>query len=215
MPTDPGTDADAVIWCDFGGVLTPPMNTAMDAIVAASGVPWPVLAAAAETVAADEGLRGFAPLELGLLSQAEWGRRLTAALPTDVRPRVDLRDWDRYWYRDRPLNHTLVEELRRLRQRGLRIGLLTNSVLEWEPHRDRMLAGIDIFIQVVRSHQLGIAKPDPRIYEHAARVLETRGDILLIDDLAQNCRAAEQHGWAAIKHRDNPTTIDALRSRFG
>lgn len=215
MPAEPERSVDSVIWCDFGGVLTPPMNTAVDSIVAATGIPWAVLAAAAEAVAVDEGLRGFAPLELGVLSQAEWGRRLTAALPTDVRPRVDLRDWGTYWYRGRTLNHTLVGELRRLRQRGLRIGLLTNSVLEWEPHRNRMLAGTNVFTQVVRSHELGIAKPDPRIYEHAARILETRGHILLIDDSAQNCRAAEGGGWTAIEHRDNAATIDALRSRFG
>jgi putative hydrolase of the HAD superfamily len=78
-----------------------------------------------------------------------------------------------------------------------------------------MLAGVDVFTHVVRSHELGIAKPDPRSYEHAARVLETRGDTLLIDDSAQNCRAAEEHGWTAIEHRDNASTIDGLRWRFG
>ncbi|MFG1951555.1 HAD-IA family hydrolase [Micromonospora sp. NPDC048830] len=213
MLTDPG--ADAVIWCDFGGVLTPPISTAVDSIVAASGIPWAVLATAAETVAADEGLQGFAPLELGRLSQAEWGRRVTAALPPDVQPRIDLGDWGTYWYSGRELNGVLVEELRRLRHRGLRIGLLTNSVLEWERHRERMLAAVDVFTHVLRSHELGIAKPDPRVFEHAARVLETGGETLLIDDSPQNCRAAEAYGWTVIEHHDNVSTIAELRQRYG
>ncbi|WP_432971330.1 HAD-IA family hydrolase [Dactylosporangium sp. CA-233914] len=212
----PAEDTAApVVWCDFGGVLTPPMSDAVDAIVAASGVPWAVLEAAAETVAAQEGLRGFAPLELGRLSQAEWGRRLTAALPAGIRSRVDLGDWGTHWYHGRELNRPIVEELRRLRGRGLRIGLLTNSVAEWERHRDRLLAGVDVFAHVVRSHELGIAKPDRRIYEHADRILVTAGERLLIDDSAGNCRAARAHGWSAVLHRGNAATIGELRRRLG
>jgi putative hydrolase of the HAD superfamily len=115
----------------------------------------------------------------------------------------------------RELNRPLVEALRGLRRRGLRIGMLTNSVLEWERHRDRMLAGVDVFEETIRSHEIGFAKPDPRIYEHAARVLQTSGETLLIDDSAQNCRAARAHGWAAIEHHDTGATIDELRRRYG
>ncbi|WP_241825334.1 HAD-IA family hydrolase [Micromonospora sp. CB01531] len=67
---------------------------------------------------------------------------------------------------------------------------------------------------MLRSHELGIAKPDPRVFEHAAQVLETRGEILLIDDSPQNCRAAEAHGWTSIEHHDNASTIGELRQRF-
>ena len=79
-PTATGID---IIWCDFGGVLTPHLDEAIGHIVEASGVPWPILMDAAALVAGNLGLTGLAPLELGLLSQAEWGARVADELPRE------------------------------------------------------------------------------------------------------------------------------------
>jgi len=86
-------------------------------------------------------------------------------------------------------------------------------VLEWEPHRAVMLAGVDVFAAHVRSHELGLAKPDPRIYAHADALLSPGvGRALLIDDLAPNCAAAETHGWLGLHHVDTDETIARLRN---
>lgn len=200
-----------VLWCDFGGVLTPPVRDAAERVSAASGVPWPELAAAAEQVATDLGLHGLGPLELGTLTQREWADRLTARLMTT--PDIDLGRWDEYWYADRPLDQVLVDELRRIAERGVQVGLLTNSVAEWERHRTRMLAGVDVFTAAVRSHETGLAKPDPAMYRHADTVLPVTAGTraLLIDDQTDNCAAAERHGWLAIRHLSTTATIAKLR----
>ncbi|HEY0471272.1 MAG TPA: HAD family hydrolase, partial [Kribbella sp.] len=189
-----------IVWSDFGGVLTPPMAQAAERIAAASGVSWPELAAAAEQLASRLGLHGLGPLELGILSQREWADQLTACLPTT--PRIDLRRWDEYWYADRPVNQSLLDELRRIAYHGVPVGLLTNSVAEWEPHRARMLAGQEIFAATVKSHEIRLAKPDPAIFRYADTVLPAPAGqhVLLIDDDLTNCRAAEHHGWLAIHH---------------
>jgi hypothetical protein len=57
--------------------------------------------------------------------------------------------------------------------------------------------------------------PRPWRRPRACAALQTRGTRLLIDDSAENCRAAEALGWAAIEHRDNAATIGELRRRFG
>jgi putative hydrolase of the HAD superfamily len=200
----------SVLWCDFGGVLTPPLDQAIASIVEASGVPWAELRRAADAVAAELGLRGLQPLELGILSQADWGARVTALLPTA--PRVDLGRWGDHWYRDRPMNAELLAELERVASAGVRVGMLTNSVLEWEPHRERMLAGTTVFDAVVRSHELGLAKPDARIFVHADGVLPPNGGgVALIDDVAANCAAAAAHGWLGILHERTADTVDRLR----
>jgi putative hydrolase of the HAD superfamily len=202
----------AVVWCDFGGVLTPHLDEAIGHVVDASGVPWSVLMAAAGRVAADLGVTGLGPLELGLLSQQEWGDRVAAALPPEHSSLIDLGRWDEYWYRDRPVNTELLEVLAEIAADGVRIGMLTNSVAEWEPHRARMLAGVTVFDAYVRSHQIGIAKPDPRIYERADLALPSRGGpVVLIDDLAANCNAAVANGWAAIHHVSTARTVARLR----
>jgi putative hydrolase of the HAD superfamily len=213
---DPLAAESPVVWCDFGGVLTPPIDEAIEAIVAASGIPWLELRAAADAVAARLGLRGLEPLELGLMSQADWGARLADELAPRLVPRVDLGRWGDYWYAGREVNSELLGELRRLAERGARIGLLTNSVLEWEPHRARMLDGLTPFAAEVRSHELGIAKPDPRIFAHADTILPPGGArVVFIDDLERNCAAAELHGWSAVHHVQTRTTLAALRAASG
>lgn len=201
-----------VIWCDFGGVLTPHLDEAIVHVVEASGVPWTALMAAASEVAHELGVTGLGPLELGLLSQAEWGARVARALPPAHESRIDLGRWDEYWYRDRPVNTELLDVLGEIAAGGVRIGMLTNSVAEWEPHRARMLAGVAPFDAYVRSHEIGIAKPDPRIYAYADAALPSAGgQVVLIDDLAPNCAAAESHGWLGIHHVSTAATIARLR----
>ncbi|WP_336853619.1 hypothetical protein [Sinomonas albida] len=203
----------SVIWCDFGGVLTPPIAEAARSVALAAGVPWDLLWAAAQRVAEDLGLVGLQPLELGVLSQREWGSRLEARLPLECKPRIDLGSWGDYWYRDRPVDGDLLTELGKLKVCGTRIGMLTNSVLEWEPHRQRLLGDHSrIFEPVVRSHEIGIAKPDPRIFAHAdAQTHSGATPPLLIDDSAENCAAAFSAGWMVHHHRDREETLALLR----
>ena len=48
------------------------------------------------------------------------------------------------------------------------------------------------------SHELGLHKPDPAIYQAATRTLGAApGEILFFDDLAHNVSAAREAGWAA------------------
>ena len=225
-PTTPPPSL-AVVWCDFGGVLTPHLDEAIAHIVQASGVPWPVLMTAAGDVAAEMGLTGLGPLELGLLTQTEWGSRVGRALPSEHPTQVDLGRWDEFWYRNRPVNLELMEVLADLAAGGVRIGMLTNSVAEWEPHRVRMLAGASVFAAsvfgttvsgtsvfdaYVRSHEIGLAKPDPRIYTHADEILPANGGtVVFIDDLLANCVAAEANGWQSIHHLRTEDTIARLR----
>jgi putative hydrolase of the HAD superfamily len=203
------------VWSDFGGVLTPPIAEAFTRVVTAVGVPAAPLRAAIDEVAAELDMRLLEPLERGVLTQAEWGRRLTRVLEPQWRPRMDLGRFGEYWYAGRPLNRPLYERLAALKRGGVRIGLLTNSVREWEPHRRRMLPDDDLFDVRIKSHEIGIGKPDPRLFRIAEEAADVDPDrCLLIDDLDANCTAARQRGWAAILHRDTGVTLVELDRRF-
>ncbi|MBC7277293.1 HAD-IA family hydrolase [Nocardioides sp.] len=197
-----------VVWCDVGGVLTSPVADAARGLVDAAGLTWTELWEAIDEVAARFGLTGMGPLETGLLSQSEWGTRVTELLPR--RPRIDLRRWDEHWYAGRAPNPDLLAGLATLRSTGVRVGLLTNSVREWEPHRALLFDERD-FDGVVRSHDLGVRKPDPRIYAEAERILPAPVTAtLLVDDTDENCAAARARGWRAVHHIDTAKTIAEL-----
>jgi len=96
---------------------------------------------------------------------------------------------------------TMLEAIRRIRARGLRVGALTNNWKREGPDDDviphRLRSHFDVFVE---SSELGLRKPDPRIYEHACRCLaiEPRQAVFL-DDIGSNLKAARALGMTTIK----------------
>jgi putative hydrolase of the HAD superfamily len=116
-------------------------------------------------------------------------------------------------------NEPMIELMRELRDRGLRMALLTNNVREWEPHWRAKLPDVDeIFEVIVDSAFVGMRKPDPAIYE---LTVERLGDGLLpeecvfVDDFEINCRTAAELGMAAVQYRDAEQAIAELRATVG
>src|SRR5438046_1417444 len=145
-------------------------------------------------------------LEKGEISEAEFLSSLEGALGGDV----TLEGFgDRYFEHLHP-NEEMIELMRRLRDRGLRMALLTNNVREWEPLWRAKLPDIDeIFEVVVDSAFVGMRKPEPGIYE---LTLERIGGVapeaaLFIDDIEVNCDAARQLGLHAVHYRDAEQAI--------
>jgi putative hydrolase of the HAD superfamily len=64
----------------------------------------------------------------------------------------------------------------------------------------------------VYSYQHGAMKPDPKIYEVVERLTEFRGgDIVYLDDRAENYQGGVARGWRAVLHKTPEETIPALR----
>jgi putative hydrolase of the HAD superfamily len=200
-----------VVWCDFGGVLTDPIDGVLERFVRTIGVPLDAVLAAFDRVAARYGTTVLGPLERGLVSVAEWGEQVTEVLAPDYPPRVDLRRFGELWYADRQFNTALFDRLVARSSAAVRLGLLTNSVREWEPHRDRLVPDGKVFAAAVRSHEAGAAKPDPAIYRLAEETLAVApARCVLIDDTPANCTAARNRGWRAVHHRTNEATLVEL-----
>lgn len=208
--------SDYVVWCDFGGVISPDLGGSLDRVAASIGVRWADIAAAADRVAEPMGLRGLQPLELGLIAQDEWADRVSEVLTESHVLSGSLRGFDAHWYQGRVLDQELLAGLAELRAAGVPVGMLTNSVLEWEPHRAVLLGEEERFDAVLRSHEVQLAKPDPAVFAHAETMLgEPAAVRLLIDDLEENCAGAEAVGWRAILHTDAATTLAELDVLLG
>ena len=109
------------------------------------------------------------------------------------------------------LNEPMLAWAQQLQQRGIRTGILSNIGDSMQAGIERKFAWIDRFHHRTWSHALGIAKPEPAIYAHAAEGLGTPPpEILFIDDRADNIAAARQAGMQAVQYTGWETFRESL-----
>ena len=94
----------------------------------------------------------------------------------------------------------MVERTRRLRVEGYRTALITNNVAEFRDFWRPLLPLDELFDVVIDSSEVGMRKPDPRIFELA---LTQMGGIdptrsVFLDDYPGNITAAESLGMHGV-----------------
>jgi putative hydrolase of the HAD superfamily len=108
---------------------------------------------------------------------------------------------------DGGIRHSVVERAHRLRHdEGVRTALLTNNVAEFRDFWRPLLPLDDLFDVVIDSSEVGMRKPDPRIF---ALVLEHLGGVaadrtVFLDDYEGNVVAARALGWQGIVVDSDP-----------
>ena len=184
---------------DLGGVLTESPITRFTAYEAEAGLPEGLIVRINST---DPHTNAWARFERNELDEAGFseafeaeaaalGHRVEAArvleaLRGEVRP-------------------AMVEAVRRLRDAGLPLGLLSNNVAPME-RTGRLGELLDLFDAVVESSTEGVRKPEPEIYRRAlTRLSDAVGrpieaaDCAYLDDLGINLKPARALGFATIK----------------
>ena len=100
-----------------------------------------------------------------------------------------------------------------IRDSGLRTALLSNSwgMADYPRH---LFPGM--FDVVVISGEVGMRKPEERIFRHAAGLLGLEpAECVFVDDIDVNIKAAEAIGMTAILHHDPPATLARLGELLG
>jgi HAD superfamily hydrolase (TIGR01509 family) len=117
---------------------------------------------------------------------------------------------EKYWSAD-DVNWELLDFIKSLHPR-YKIGLLSNA---WDDLRQTMHErwNMDVlFDDLVISAEVGIVKPDPRIYQLAVDRLGVHPDeCVFIDDILINVEAARQQGLLAIQFLDTQQTLADLQ----
>jgi putative hydrolase of the HAD superfamily len=107
----------------------------------------------------------------------------------------------------------MIAVVRRLRARGWRTGLLSNSL------GDDCYAGFDLpsmFDTVTLSRDIAARKPSRLAYRIAGERLGAAPEqAVMVDDLEQNVAAARRLGMAGVIHRDAAATSAALAGLLG
>jgi putative hydrolase of the HAD superfamily len=193
---------------DLGGVLTTPLYDAFVAYQDHSGVElmefWTALGALAEAAGANP----MGELECGRITETEFIDALAGQIAQQVGHAVDISDFGEVWFSHLHHNTAMFDLMRALKQRGYRMGLLTNNVQEWERHWRPRMPIDEIFAVVVDSGFVGMRKPDPAIYTLTEQRLGVAPEeILFIDDLDVNIAAARDAGWTGVQFQDNAQTV--------
>lgn len=112
----------------------------------------------------------------------------------------------------------MVECARRLKAEGLRTAIVTNNVAEFAEHWRKTLPLEELFDTVVDSSEVGMRKPNPRIFSHT---LECLGNVApqraaFLDDFHGNVTAATDFGMHGILVEPDPSgAIDELERLLG
>ena len=197
---------------DFGGVLTSPLFESFAAWQRKSGLSFERLGQAMADATERNSMHPLYELEKGTITEAEFLGMLEAELD----PGTSLSGMRDVYFEHLQPNPAMIDFMRELRGRGLRMAMLTNNVREWEPQWRAKLPEIDeIFELVVDSAFVGMRKPDREIYE---LTLERLGDVsaeecLFVDDVDVNCETARSLGMHAVHYLDADQAMAEIRAR--
>jgi putative hydrolase of the HAD superfamily len=201
-----------VLICDFGGVLSTPLEASFRYWSESSGVALEDLGRAITARAERDGDHPLYRLERGELSEADFLQGIAAELGGDV----DMSDFADRYFEHLDVNEELLAFVRERHAAGLRLAMCTNNVREWEPRWRAMLPIDELFEVVVDSAFVGVRKPEPRIYEIVLERLGVAGaECVFVDDFEVNCEGAREAGMRAVHFRDNAQALPELREALG
>ncbi len=214
---DNGRELHGVI-TDWGGVLSAPILTSVRAWIDADGIDWESYRAVmrpwvSQAYGIDGGPNPVHALERGECSGAEFERILAARLRRlDGAPVVADGLLRRMFAGLVPVP-AIYDTIRALRVAGLRTALLSNS---WGCDEYPRADFPALFDTVVLSGEVGMRKPEPEIFRHAAQTLGLPPEeCVFIDDMPANVAAAQACGMTGVLHSETAATARALQDLLG
>ena len=215
MSTPPDRSLTGLL-VDYGGVLTNPLaDTYLDFCAGEDIDPGEFRGLIRELARAsdDPGSANLVhALERGELSPADFEHRLAGRLLTRAGLPVPADGLlDRMFSAFR-VEAAMVAAVGELHRTGIRTALVSNS---WTLDYPRD-GWSELFDAVVISGEVGMRKPEPDIYQHAAAELGLDPAACgFVDDLAENVRGAVAVGMVGVLHRAVPATVSELQALFG
>jgi putative hydrolase of the HAD superfamily len=192
---------------DIGGVLehVAPQEDWLRPWQQRLGLAEPEFAAAIARVDPDRGIG------TGRLSERAYRRRFAAELGlSSAQADEFIADMWR-WYCGE-LDAELTDYAASLRPR-FQTAILSNSADGARREEQARYSFAELFDIIIYSHEVGLLKPDPRIYALLCAELNVPPDeVIFLDDVPQIVEAACQFGIHGLLHRSTPESIAAISS---
>jgi putative hydrolase of the HAD superfamily len=203
---------------DWGGVMTNPIAQQVNAWLEAERIDRDSYAAVMRpwvTQAYDPQLDSspIHALERGECSNEEFERLLAGRLITLDGGVVRADGLLARMFAAAVLDAAMVDLVRALRRSGLRTALLSNS---WGGSDYPRHLFPELFDVVVISAEVGMRKPEERIFRHTAALLGLEpGECVFVDDIEANVAAAVATGLVGLHHREPGPTAERLAELLG
>lgn len=131
-------------------------------------------------------------------------------------PEAELTQMRRDFFAGDTINEPLVEHIKRLRLAGYRTGLLSNFTDSARRVWTEVYPFIDYFDGIVISAEVGLMKPDPKIYCLAAESVGVQvTEVLFVDDFAENIEGAKAVGMQTLHFTDPDAARQELAAITG
>lgn len=202
---------------DWGGVLTVPLPAAVSAWADSDGVDLAHYVAIMRdwfgpAVGHEAEINPVHALERGELEVPHFEDRLAAELTKRTGVVVEARGLVERMFAFFDLLPDMPALVRRAREAGLRTALLSNS---WGLDYPRD-GWDDMFDVVVISGEVGMRKPEERIYRFTADALGLAPEqCVFVDDMQVNIEGAVDVGMVGVLHREYDATATELEILFG
>ena len=212
-----GTEFRGVI-TDWGGVLTPPILSMVQAWIQTDGIDWDSYRTVMRAWVSDAydpngGQNPIHALERGECSGAEFEQILAARLFRVDGGAVAAEGLLRRMFAASMHVPAMYDMIRALRGAGLRTALLSNS---WGCDEYPRADFPGLFDTVVISGECGMRKPEEEIFLHTTKILGLEPEqCVFIDDIEANVAAAVACGMTGVHHTEAAQTATALQDLLG
>ncbi|MGB0618909.1 MAG: HAD family hydrolase [Myxococcota bacterium] len=197
-------DFDAVMW-DFGGVFSPSPFTTITNLGREKGYDPERFFAAVFGPYDLDGDHPWHRLERGEIDFMGAREEIMSLARADGMEADPIELFTRMGETGGGMRSEVVALATSVKSRGFQTAIVTNNAKEFRENWTKSVPIDDICHTIVDSSDLGIRKPDPRIFEHA---LETLGGIdptraIFVDDFEANIAAAEALGFKGVLMKDD------------
>jgi epoxide hydrolase-like predicted phosphatase len=197
---------------DFSGVMTTSPLEGVHAYEDSLGLERGSLLKLIMGDAYEDGDDPWHKLERGEIPGKEFWESLKQRAREELEVELSMSDFFRTFLQNYRPREKMVELVKSLKG-TIRTGLLTNNVREFSGFWRAMLPVEEIFDEIIDSSEVGLRKPDPRVYELALERLGAEpSSAFFVDDFAVNVDAARKLGLEAILFTDEDSVIERIRS---
>jgi epoxide hydrolase-like predicted phosphatase len=160
-------------------------------------------------------------MEIGEMTLDDWFAGITERAPDVLGQPINMDAYLKFMA-EMPVgvHWSVVHKARELLAAGVPIALLTNNVKEWGSHWRATFPVDELFEIVVDSCEVGMRKPDARIYLLTCERIGVKPEAsVFIDDNAENIAAARALGMETVHFGEDPfvavAELDAILERRG
>ena len=199
---------ECILW-DFGGVFTGSPFYSIDIYSARLGVKSQELIELVLGYGLDDGDHHWHRLERGEITMVEALEEIEVLTSARGIEGFEIRDFFKSMGSKSDTTEEMFDAVRRYKDLGISQFILSNNILEFSSSWKSMLPE-NVFDGIIDSSEVGIRKPDPKIFTLALEIADNSADkTIFLDDYLEHVHVAEELGIKSIHVGPNP--LDAVK----